>query len=193
MFHIYTKEEINCTTKFAIDQNWGITNFLTFANAYDGTDGSSNIVILAFENKLNALYYFRDFLMGIKESCPGKNFFLKLSEIDNLINLIKLKNSDEDIIFDIVDFEFGDISLTTNNSGYWEDASKPLLEQIIDEIDYYFDFRYEDELENETSLSLKEIQDQCRDLMKQTNVRDQDYRVKFIRICNFMNDFWSEL
>lgn len=192
IFHAYTIEEINNINKSSISHNWGVTNFLAFVYAHDTNDGSSNIAILAFENKLNALVYFRDFLMSIKESCSGKNFFLKLSDIDNQINLINLNKSDEDINFDVVNFDIEGISLNITKSGYWDDVSKLILEQIIDEIDCYFDFRYEDELENDTSISLKEIQEQCYDLIKYTDIRNQAYIDKFIKVCHFMNNFWDE-
>lgn len=192
-FHVYTIEEINHSSKATISENWDVTNFLAFVYAHDTTVGASNIAILAFENKLNALLYFKDFLMGIEESCSGEKISLKLNEIDCLINKIKLDKNDRDINLDVINFEFEDVTLDILINGYWCDVSKLVLEQIIGEIDYYFDFRYEDELENDTSISLNEIKEQCNDLIENADIQDQTYINRFNKLCHFMNNFWDEL
>ncbi|WP_029451287.1 hypothetical protein [Clostridium algidicarnis] len=199
-FHIYTPEEVDSTNHSSIHHNWNPKNYLINASINDPNTGVRQVCFIAFENKLNALNYFRNFLTDIKEDCPKKSHFLKLSEIDNSINLIKANRTDKYIDLSIVDFYFEDISLNTCNSGYWINTSKLILKQIIDEIDVYFEIQDADENEDDytnlknsrySTSSLKETQVECQNLISHENTCDQIFVEKFNELCHYMNDFWD--
>lgn len=202
IFHIYTSEELSNPTPSSLDFNWNPSNYLTIAYASDKNAGVYETKILSFENKLCALHYFRNFLNDIKNECPGKNIFKKVSEIDNSINSIIMTKTDKNIDLQIVNFDFDYISISTDYSGYWNDVSKSILKEISDDIDSFFDFQYDDETEDDYSIvlnsngsttSLRKIQADCRDLFQYNDINDQFYINKFYELCQSMNQFWDEL
>ena len=202
IFHIYTSEELSNPAPSSLDFNWNPSNYLTIAYASDTNAGVYETKILSFENKLCALHYFRNFLNDIKTECPGKNLFKKVSEIDNSINSIIMTKTDKNIDLQIVNFDFDYISISTDFSGYWNDASKSILKGISDDIDSFFDFQYDDETEDDYSIilnsngsttSLRKIQANCRDLFQYNNINDQFFINKFYELCQSMNQFWDEL
>jgi hypothetical protein len=202
IFHTYDTEELSNTTPSSIDFNWNTSNYLSIAYVSDTNVGVYETKILSFKNKFCALHYFRNFLDSIKAECPDKNLLNKISEIDNSINSIIMRKTDENIDLQIVNFEFDYISLSTDYSGYWHDASKLILKEIFDEIDSFFDFQYEDEMEEDYSItlnsdgsttSLRKIQADCKDLLEYKDLDDQFFINKFYELCQSMNQFWDEL
>lgn len=198
--HIYTTNEINNSNQPPLSHNWGPTNYLTNVNINDPNAGVRNISFVAFNNKLNALIYFRDFIANIQKDFPNKNYFLKLSQIDNSINLLKANKSDQNIELNIIDFDFEDLSISTYNSGYWPDSVKLILNQIVEEIDVYFEILSFDDIENSYSNlnnskfsthSLKEIQVECANLVNYKDICNPTFIEKFNILCQYMNDFWN--
>lgn len=202
IFHIYNNEELSNTNPSSLYCNWSSSNYLTIAYTSDTNAGVYETKILSFENKLCALHYFRNFLNSIKNEWPSKNLFKKVSEIDNSINTIIVTKTDKDTNLQIVDFDSDDIIVNTDFSGYWNDVSKLILKEIYNEIDSYFDFQYEDEIEDDYSItsnsdgsttSLRKIQEECNNLFEYTNINDQFYINKFFELCQSMNQFWDKL
>lgn len=202
VFHIYDTEELNNLTPSSLNSNWNPSNYLTIVHASDSNVGKYETQILSFENKLCALYYFRNFLDNIKDECPGKDFFNKISKVDNSINSIFTNKTDENINLQIVDFEFDYISLNTHYSGYWIDVSKLILKEIFDEIDSFFDYQYDNEIgddyfitlnSNGLTTSLRGLQADCQKLYEYKDLNDQFFTNKFYELCQLMNQFWDEL
>lgn len=202
VFHIYTSEELDNPTPLSLDFNWDPSNYLTIAYASDTNVGVSETRILSFENKLCALHYFRNFLDDIKQKCRSENISKKMSEIDNSINSITITKTDKNIDLQIVNFESDNISIGTDYSGYWKDVSKAILKEISDDIDCFFDFQYDDETEDDYSItlnsnglttSLRKIQAHCRELFEYNDINDQFFIKRFYELCQSMNQFWDEL
>lgn len=199
-YHIYTTHEMNNSIQSPISHNWNSTNYITNINIYDPNTGVRNVSFVAFSNKLNALIYFRNFIANMQGDCPNKNYFLKLSEIDNSINLINRIKSDQNIDFSVIDFDFEDLSLCTYNSGYWSSSAKLILNQIINDIDECFEIMSYDEMENDYSnssdskfsiSSLKKIQERCTNLINDEDVFNPTFIGDFNTLCQYMNDFWA--
>lgn len=199
-YHIYTTDEIKNSIQSPRSRNWDPTNYITNVNIYDPNTGVRNISFFAFNNKLNALIYFRNFIADMQVDCSNKNYFLKLSEIDNCINLIKANKSDQNIDLSIIDFDFEDLSLGTYSSGYWADSAKLILKQIIDDIDEHFEVLSYDEMENGYSdlsdpkfstSSLKKIQEECINLINHEDIFNPTFIENVNILCLYMNDFWD--
>ena len=191
-YHIYTSDELNCSGQTLLPHNWKPQNYLTYVEINDPNAGVRNAYFAAFNTKLDALIYFRNFISDIYSAYQDKNYFFKLNQINNIINLIKTKGNDKDIDLSIVDFDFEDLSLNTLNSGYWVDASKLILKQIIEDLNFDIQSDNEDpDLDNpEFSFpSLKKVQEECKRLVYQDNICNPIFIEKFNKMCKNMNDF----
>lgn len=199
-FHRYTEYELSHSIGASLCSNWISTNYLTQVETNDPNAGVREVYLTAFKNKLDALYYFYNLISDIYDNCFEEKYLSKLNEINNLISLIKLNKSDEDIDLSVVNFNFEDLSLNSYNDGYWIDSVKQILQQIIEDINIYFEIQYENESDDtlsqydnlEFSLSsLKEFQIECQNLINFKNIFDPIFVEKFNKTCTYMNNFWN--
>lgn len=200
-YHIYTIDEISHSDRSPLMQNWKPTDYLLNVDIYDPNVGVRQVHLLAFKNKLSAFNYFRDYVAVLRNDYTNKDYFLKLSDIDNSINLIRANKSDENVDLSVVEFQFEDLTLSIYSSGYWIDAAKLILQQIINELDSHFEILNEDDSnEDEESdiknlkfsiSSLESIQEQCRNLICHEDTCSPIFVNKFNELCKYMNDFWD--
>lgn len=197
-FDRHAKYELSHSIGASLYSNWISTDYLTQVETNDPNAGVREVYLIAFKNKLGALYYFYNLISDIYDNCFEEKYLSKLNEINNLISLIKLNKSDEDIDLSVVNFNFEDLSLNSYNDGYWIDSVKQILQQIIEEINIYFEIQYENEFDGTQSdnlkfslSSLKKFQIECQNLINFKNILNPIFVKKFNKTCTYMNNFWN--